>query len=245
VLSQVNPIVSEELWARCNAILDERRDNRKRPARKPVHLFAGIAHCACGSKMYVPSNSPKYICYKCRNKIPITDLDGVFHEQLKGFVFSPTEIADHLKQADTTIRDKEELLQTLEKEQRETKQVMDKVFQAYIKDEISVEAFGREYRPLEARLKQLDDELPRLQGEVDFLKIQYLSSDEILAEARDLYTRWPSLAPEEKRHIVENVVERITIGKDDVTIDLCYLPSASEVMAEKQRNFRDSSRRRA
>jgi hypothetical protein len=86
-------------------------------------------------------------------------------------------------------------------------------------------------------------QLPQLHGELDFLKIQYLSSDEIITEARDLYGRWPQLTPEEKRHIVEHITERITIGKDEVQIDLAYLPSSSEVMAEGQRNFRDSWRR--
>ncbi|HEY7219631.1 MAG TPA: hypothetical protein VH985_14695, partial [Candidatus Binatia bacterium] len=68
---------------------------------------------------------------------------------------------------------------------------------------------------------------------------------EVLTEAKDLYGRWPSLQPEAKRKIVENITDRITIGKDDVTIDLCYLPSSSEMMADKSRNLRDSWQRPA
>jgi site-specific DNA recombinase len=61
--------------------------------------------------MYVPSNSPKYICYRCRNKIPVQDLEAVFHEQLKNFYLSPAEITEHLQQADRTIKEKRELLE--------------------------------------------------------------------------------------------------------------------------------------
>ena len=72
--------MSEDLWAQCNALLDERRQTGKRPGKRPVHVFAGVTFCACGAKMYPPSNTPKYVCRKCRNKIPMTDLEGVFQE---------------------------------------------------------------------------------------------------------------------------------------------------------------------
>jgi site-specific DNA recombinase len=243
VLSAVEPIVSEELWNQCNALLDERRKDGTAPARKPVHLFTGVAYCACGQKMYVPSNTPKYVCYKCRNKIPIQDLDSVFHEQLKSFFLSPTELVRYLKQADTTIHDKEELLETLLEKQQKTRQEMEKVYRLYISDQISIEGFGRQYKPLEERFKQLEAEIPQLQGEVDFLKIQYLSSDEILSEAKDLYSRWLSLSFDEKRQIIEHITEQIVIGTNDVTIQLCYLPSAPEIVAKGQRNFTGSWRR--
>jgi site-specific DNA recombinase len=242
VWSEVEPIVSEELWNQCNQVLEERVKNGKRPAKKPTHLFTGLTFCSCGNKMYVPSNTPKYICYKCRNKIPVVDLEGVFQEQLKSFFLSPKEIAGYLKEADQTIRDKEELLKTLEKEHQKLKSEMDKMMRLYLDDKISPDGFGAQYRPLEERSKQLNEELPKLQGELDFLKIKFISSDEVLTEAKDLYGRWPALEPEAKRKIIENITDRITIGKDDVTIDLCYLPSSSEMMAEKSRNLRDSSR---
>jgi hypothetical protein len=45
----------------------------------------------------------------------------------------------------------------------------------------------------------LDEEIPRLQGEIDFLKIQHLSKEQLVSEAEDLYTRWDDLSPEDKR----------------------------------------------
>jgi site-specific DNA recombinase len=245
---RIEPIVSEELWNQCNAILDEQEKKNKRPARKAVHLFSGVAFCQCGGKMYVPSNSPKYICYKCRNKIGETDLEDVFHHQLKSFFFSPTEVSDYLKKADKVIKEKEELLRALIEEERKVKQEMDKTYKLYLDDQITKEGFGARYKPLELRLKQIGDQIPELQGEIDFLKIQYVSKDEVLNEAKDLYSRWQQLSSEEKRKIVESITEKIIVGTEDVTINLCYLPSPAptpaspELMASGQRNFRDSWR---
>lgn len=245
VLTPVEPIISEQLWHQCNDIIDARRTNGKPQAKKTVHLFAGVTYCACGQKMYVPSNTPKYVCYACRNKIPTDDLEGVFQEQLKQFFHSAADISEYLNQADAIIKEKAELLEALEKEQQKLQQEMDKMMRLYLDDQLPAEGFGKRYRPLEDRAKQIEDQIPALQGEIDFLKISFLSSDEIISEAQDLYSRWPDLADAEKRKIVENVVERLTIGKDEVGIELCYLPSPSKVLADSRHNLMGSSRRRA
>lgn len=240
VLSAVEPIVSEELWTQCNAILDERRAGAKRPAKRAVHLFAGVAFCECGTKMYVLSGTRKYICQKCRNKMPADDLEAVFREQLREFFLSSEDLAEYLEQADEQIVAKRELLGTLETDRGTVQAEMDKVYKLYVSDQISSDGFGRTYKPLEERLKALDDQLPKLQAELDFLRIQNLSRDEIIAEAQDLYGRWADLLPEEKRQIVENVVERITIGKGSVSIDLAYIPSPSEITVKRQRGHTGS-----
>jgi len=245
IWQEVEPIVDEETWDQVNAFLNEQRKSRKKIAKKPVQLFAGVTVCECGTTMYVPSNTPKYVCYECRNKIPIEDLDEIFHEQLKSFVFSPDEIAEYLSQADEAIKEKEALLAKLEREKASTEREMEQVYRAYIDEEISVKSYGKQYRPLEERLEQLEEETPRLQGEIDFLKIQYLSSDEVVSEARDLYGRWGDLAFDDKRRIVETVVESIEIGSGEVAIELAYLPSSLEVVANRQRNNRGSSPRSA
>ena len=113
-------------------------------ARRPTHLFAGVTYCHCGQKMYVPSNTPKYVCYKCRNKIPIVDLDAIFHEQLKRFFFSPEEITEYLKQADDVLQEREELVNVLEAEEKSVRREMDKVYRAYIADEPSQPHCSRE-----------------------------------------------------------------------------------------------------
>src|SRR5262249_29679864 len=152
-----------------------------------------------------------------------------FHEQLRSFFLSPEDVAQHLGQADEEIKAKEERLSALESELSKVRQEMDRVYRAYIDDQVSVESFGRSYRPLEERLKGLEEELPRLQGEADFLRVRLLSKDEILAETRDLYERWPNLAAEEKRSIIEAITQKIQVGKEVVEIDLSPFLGSSEV----------------
>ena len=82
-------------------------------------------------------------------------------------------------------------------------------------------------------------------AEIDFLKIKYLSSDEVIREAQDLYSNWNDLVFEEKRRIIENITDKVTVGSDDISINLAYIPSASELTPDRQRNFRGSWRRPA
>jgi len=248
VLTEVEPIVSEELWEQCNQILDEQKKNHKPPTRRAVSLFTGIIFCHCGNKMYVPSSSPKYTCHKCHNKISVKDLEEIYHQQLKNFFFSPDEIANYLNEADKVIKGKQELLESLQDREQKIQREMDKIYRTYIdSEEMTPKAFGQKYRPLEEQLDQIQAQIPQVQAEIDFLRIQYLSSDQILNEARDLYSRWPMLTFEEKTKIIENITDKIIVGKDDITINLCYLPNTlpSENLSTWQRNLRGSSRKPA
>src|SRR5579871_4621530 len=157
VLIPVEPIVSEELWTQCNALLDERRANGKPPAKRVTHLFAGIAFCECGTKMYIYAGYPKYTCQKCRTKIPADDLEAVFREQLKEFFLSSEDLTAYLEQADTQVTERREFLASLETERAGVQAEMDKIYKLYVSDQITGDGFGRTYKPLEERLKALDD----------------------------------------------------------------------------------------
>lgn len=227
VLHEVEAIISEDLWNEVNAILDTQQEKGKRPARQVIHLFAGLTYCGCGQKMYVPSNTPKYVCHGCRNKIPVVDLEGVFHEQIKNFFFSTQEIAEHIGKANATIHEKEELLLVLLKEQKRLTVEVDKLYDLYQAGAIDKAGFGTKYHPLAERQRQLEDEIPQVQAELDVLKISHLSQEEIITGARDLYSRWPELPQEEKRRIVEAITDRIVIHDDEVEINLFYAPPTS------------------
>jgi site-specific DNA recombinase len=232
---QVVPIVSEELWNQVNQILEEHHKPNKRPGKKPVQLFAGLAYCSCGKKMYVPANTPKYVCFACRNKIPIVDLEGIFYDELKAFFIAPDRIASLIHEANRTIAEKESLLTTQRKDIQKVKEEMARTHRLYLDEKIPLERFEEFYQPLEERLKQLQDSLAKLQAELDYGKINTVSAEEILKEAETLYSKWPKLLVEEKRKIVESITEKIIIGKDEIDITLSYLPSSEEMTKNQQR----------
>ncbi len=240
IWNQVEPIVSEELWDACHAILLEQAKGRK-PTKRAKHLFTGYAFCHCGPKMYVPSNSPKYVCWTCRNKIPVADLETVFHEQLRGFFLSPDEILRHLEQADVDLERKQALLTAQESEAARLTASMDQVMALYLDGQLSKAGFGERYRPLEEQRDAINDETPRLRGEIDFLRISRLSAGEMVKEAQDLYGNWDHLTPQEKRKIVEAIVERVTVGKGEIGIDLTFRTPASQTMMDGRGSPRHSS----
>ncbi len=230
VLNAVEPIISEDLWTRCNAILDGQRDSRRPVSRKPVHLFAGFAFCHCDptAKMYVWVNSPKYVCTKCKNKIPISDLEAVYHERLRHFLLSPAEIEAHRQTADCEMVDTGKLIASSREELRKLEAEDERLYQLYLADGLSKEDFGRRHRPLSQRRNQLEEELPRLQARIDVLSISTASQDEALHEARDLWSRWDHLSSDDKRQTVETITDRIIIGRDDVEIRLLHLPFVND-----------------
>lgn len=222
VIHQIEPVVADEVWNRANAI---REQAKKKPnARKPVHLFAGLVHCHCGQKMYVPSRNPRYVCWTCKNRIPVEDLEAIYHDQLKGFLFSEDQIARYRDDQDAAMQERQEKIALLGRERETVKREMDQVYRAYIDGQLTSQGLGSRYKPLEERLNQLDDTIPAEQAALDVLRIHALSGEQILQEVRDLHTRWPSLSKEDKRSIVEAITETIIISKNEVEIRLHYVP---------------------
>ena len=243
IITPVESIISEGLWSQCNAVLAKRQENRP-IGPKPVHLFAGLLHCGCGQKMYVFSRSPKYICPKCRNKIPMEDIEGIFRDELEQFFVSKEKIRANIEAANGHLSAMKQRLEAHTKQIEKVRAEMRKVYQLYQTDQISPEGFGKLYKPLEEQERSLTGELPKMQGEVDGLQMHQTSADDVLEEATNLHKRWPGFTPEEKRRIIESITEKIVLTGDEIDITFCYLPS-SEELTKRQRNLSGSWQPRA
>jgi site-specific DNA recombinase len=238
VFTEVAPIVSEEVWEQCNQILAQAEKREHRPAKRVVHAFAGLTFCGCGEPMYVPSNSPKYICKKCRNKIAIGDLDNGFYEHLTHYLISPENVAEHMRNADHVLQDKQNLLAIQLKGMEKLKKEIDLIYSLLLEGHVTKEAFGKRHKELEERRNQLGTSIPQLQAEIDLANVNKLSSEEIVSEAADLQARWPKMEATEKRQLIEAITEKITVTPDEVSIRLFYIPSGKD-MAKGWRKGRD------
>src|ERR1043166_9527467 len=192
------------------------------------HVLLLRAQNVCESQL------AKYVCAKCHTKIPIVDLEAIFHDELKAFFAAPESIAKHLTEANANVAEKENLLKAHRTEIQKIRDEMARTHRLYLDGQITAQGFGQFYKPAEERLNQLLAELPKLEAELDHLKVNTLSAEEVVSEAEALYARWPKLPAGNKRRIVESIVEKITIGKDEIDLTLSYLPSSEEMIKNQQ-----------
>ena len=224
----VEAIVPEEIWNAANALLAEKRGKGTKAApKRAVQIFGGLTFCHCGAKMYFPGNTPKYVCTRkgCRTKVPLADLERIFQVELRRFALSPEDVRATLSEADLNLRAKLELLDGLRREDARLAEEAEKVYRLYLAGELDPKGFGARNRPLAARRDELEAEIPRLQGEIDFLRIQQLSQEEVVSAAEDLSSRWFEIPLEERRAIVQAIVARVTVGKDEIEFSLTCLPA--------------------
>ena len=104
-----------------------------------------------------------------------------------------------------------------------------RTFDLYQQENLDADGFSKCHAPLEERRKQLEVEIPRLEAQVDILKVNNLSAAEIASQANNLYDHWQTMQPEEKRGIIEVITDKIIVGKDEITINLCCAPSCKDM----------------
>lgn len=236
------PLVSEEVWNEANRILEERkRVVTRRPGPKPVHLFAGLIFCHCGQRMYVGSNTPKYVCLKCRHKIRMDALEAVFVDELKEVFTNRQRLGDRISHTEQRLSDKERQLSAHQQEIQSVRDEMSKTHRLYLAGQIALEDFSAYHKPLADRAAQLQAEIPKLEAEVDFLRVRAISTGAVQAEVDTLYANWPHTPAENKRRIIEGVVEKLVIHPADIEITFSASGSSEEVM-QSQQNLRDQRR---
>jgi site-specific DNA recombinase len=204
-------IVSDAIWTESNRILEEQSKRYKRPGRLPAQTFSKLVWCGCGGKMYARTDSPKYLCRQCNNKYAIVDLENIFHGKVRQYFANPTSLAKHIAAATKRLGELETGLENHRVAITKTRTEMTQVMDLYKDGKIPKNRFEEFFKPVETRLTQLEEELPKMEADVDLLKVNRLSQEDILAEAASLADRWPSLPLDDRRKVAEAICDKIVI----------------------------------
>jgi site-specific DNA recombinase len=157
------------------------------------------------------------------------DLEEIFTEEVKGYLVKAENVQAFLKKAGSALTEKQTLLDKRQKEAEKLTLDTERILRLYLDGNIGAEDFKKFNQPLSDQRSQLDEELVRLQAEIDVLKIDNLSSEQMVTEAIDLHTRWPEMTLEEKRRVAELMVRTIVIGDGEIEFNLVQLPSYQEI----------------
>jgi site-specific DNA recombinase len=134
-------------------------------------------------------------------------------------------MAEYLSQADAVIQDKEEQLTVLKNERVKAANQSQKFLDLYMNDQISQEGFGRSNKSLDDRLNELDASIPQLEAEISLLKNQVLNDAELHHSSHDLYERWNGFSNSEKISVIKSLTEKIIINRNEVEMNLHFIPS--------------------
>lgn len=180
------PIISVELWEKCNAILEEQLSKRAKKGRISEYLLAGYVKCTCGTSMYVFSTAKKFTCKNCKNNVKVADMDEIYQQVLKGYL-NDIEPKMYVEELEKAIAEKEYLLITSTKKRAQLRKKMDDLVPLRVSGDLDKEHFAAIYQPIVAQVHQLDKSIPELQAQIDFERIQLNSTDQVLKEAKGLY----------------------------------------------------------
>ena len=217
VWHDVPAIIDKALYDECLNHMDSLRQAGKRLTRKSVNLFSGFARCAkCGDKMIVPSQMFKYVCRPCNIRIPMDILEECFVEELAGVSLSEstqeertTDVASKVASIDELTRSHEGTIQSVERD-------IDVLIDLYGKGALDESGFRKRSERHQLRKVELLEELPRLVARREALLATLSQTEEAYKESRDILTRWPTLSRENKRLIIEAVLEQVIVNDDSV-----------------------------
>jgi site-specific DNA recombinase len=229
VYQEIEPIVDNDTWNKVNVSITIKAKNYvSNPQFNGKYLFAGLLKCECGQKMYVTKYKamkiPRYVCRGCRSKINEDVILGLFKDCLKSIVLEPDKLNDAIKSDDNFIEQQTKQQRLLNTELKNVEKKIDSLLELWSDKAIVKSTFTEKYRDLCQRKEQLEDEIPRNQAKIDHFKITETGKDYILSQTQFLYSLWDTLTVEEKEKIIRELVDEITVKKDELKFQLFYLP---------------------
>lgn len=225
VYHEVEPIIAQELYDDCVGHLDSLRLKGKRTVRQSVNLFMGFAYCSCGTKMIVPSQSKKYVCRFCKNRIPMDTLEECFLAEISAAGITSADLDVRRKQADQKIAELSDLIEAHRETQRKVDRDIDTLLELYQKELLDEAEFKTRYQRIKERKQELSEELPRLLARSDAIEQSMANAEQAIKETTDILEKWNDLSRENKRLLIESILAKVDISEDEIEFTFLFEPT--------------------
>ena len=210
------PIVPEELWEKVQAALADEVPRGPSPA-STSHAFTGLLFCVCGGRMNVATSTPKYACAQCVNRIPISDLETAFLDEVTSFLHARKVSAAEIISGDPELAAQRQLLQSTKHEARRIDDEIAKTERLYMENRILVERFDKLHRPLEAQRLSIQRELGKITARLKRLEAKpSTDGGKPPFDPMALRDRWPQMSATARRDIARSFVQRIVLAEDEI-----------------------------
>ena len=114
---------------------------------------------------------------------------------------------------------------------------MERLLDLYTAGELPKMGFSKHYNPLHEQAQQLEGQIPKLNSEIKKLHEQMTNGDSAIQEAKQVQARWETMTIQEKRNIVESVLEVIIIGTEEIEVKLKRLPHMVDSLEKSPDSF--------
>lgn len=235
VFFEVEPLIAAETWNEVNAVIT--RNAAPYPATPPPigkYAFSGLLSCGdCNKKMYVMTNKwmkdPRYTCRGCKSKVDESILFDQFREGLKCMFVTPEQLQGVHKADEQVIGEKENALKVLRNEMKTVDRKIDSLLDLVNDGSLDRKTFSEKIGGHQERKQQLEQEIPRLEGEIAFLKASELGKDYLMTQATTLYAMWDTINTDSRIKVAREMLNGITLTREEVNFDFFYLPEFMEL----------------
>ena len=244
VTCTVEPIISEDIWERANEVLEATRLRftvNRAASKKGNYLFSGLLVCKCGgAKMYCNPYSgmtvPRYSCRLCKTKVNEDVLENALQSMLTRISLSPESLCGDTNN-EINLRDKQNRLELLKKELKGINKRIDTLVDLAGDNRIDKETFSSRFEPMTTRRDNISQEVPRLQGEIDFINSEDVGRQFVVSQATTLAALWSELTYEARQEITKEVVERIDVSKESLHFVIHHISSLNQKGGETLADF--------
>lgn len=241
VIQPAPAIISSEKWDEVQDLLDLNARPDRHPKNNKLKLFTGYLVCHCGGKMYEPSNNKKYVCRDCKQKIPKEDLEAIFQDQLQEFILSENILERVISQGGEELNEKKSLLESIQREEEKLNTRINSLIDLHSKGQIPTEDFSGFYEEPSTRLREVKQRVAELKEEIQSLQQNDKNVKKIVLEAQDIYSSWDDMDRQDKRTIIEAIVDKITVFPDELEISIRSLLASFQTHDKWGNNLIDFS----